>query len=116
VSANYAAVSITAPFVGRLGDIFGRRNLLILGNFIAGVGCLICAVAPNIDTAIAGTVFIGIGSSMHQLGWASVGEIVPKKRRPLAMACFECCVTPAAVFASLIGESDYRRRESALSS
>ncbi len=98
---------MTAPFVGRLGDIFGRRNLLILGNFICAIGSLICALAPHINAAIAGTVLIGLGSSMHQLGWACVGEIVPKKRRPLAMAVFECSVSPAAVFGSLIGDTIY---------
>jgi MFS family permease len=103
VSATYATVSMTAPFVGRFSDIFGRRNLLILGNFISFIGNLICAVGPNVNAVIAGSVLVGLGSSMHQLGWACVGEIVPKKHRPFAMAIFECSISPASIFGSLIG-------------
>jgi MFS family permease len=103
VSASYLTVSLTFPFIGRLGDIFGRRNLLILGNFIVAVGNLISALAHNVNTIIAGAVLIGLGSSMHQLGWACVGEIVLKKHRLLAMGIFECSISPGAFLGPLIG-------------
>jgi len=103
VSAQYTAVSITSPFLGRLGDIFGRKNLLILGNLLGVVGNLVCAVAPNVNAVIAGAVIIGLSSSMHQLGWACIGEIVPKKHRPLAMGVFEGAISPGAAFGALLG-------------
>ena len=103
VSATYLTTSLTSPFIGRLGDIFGRRNLLILGNFIGAIGNLISALAHNVNTVIAGAVLIGLGSSMHQLGWASVGEIVPKKHRPLSMGVFESCISPGAFLGPIIG-------------
>jgi len=115
LSANYLTVSLTSPFIGRLGDIFGRRNLLILGNFIAGIGSLISAVAQSVNMVIAGAVLIGLGSSMHQLGWACVGEIVPKKHRPIAMAIFESSISPPSILGPLIGikpsfSVQYRRK------
>jgi MFS family permease len=91
VVASLVATSTTSPIVGQLGDIFGRRNVLIVGNLLALLGNLISALGKNINTLIGGSVFIGLGSSMHQIGWAAVGEIVPKKRRPLAIAIRGIC-------------------------
>lgn len=79
--------------------------MLILGNFIGLIGNLLCALAPKISALVAGSVLIGLGSSMHQLGWACVGEIVPKKRRPVAMAIFETAISPASFLGSLIGNA-----------
>jgi hypothetical protein len=41
---------------------------------------------------------------MYQIGWAAVGEIVPKKRRPLAIAIFEASVSPPGALGVLIGK------------
>jgi MFS family permease len=103
LSANYLTVSLLSPFVGRLGDIFGRRNLLILGNFIAAIGCLISALAKSVNMIIAGAVLIGLGSCMHQLAWACTGELVPKKHRPIAMSVLESSISPPSFLGPLIG-------------
>ena len=69
VSANYVAVSVLSPFLGRLGDIFGRRNILIAGNSFAAIGCIISATAQSVNAVIGGVVLIGIGSAGHQVAW-----------------------------------------------
>jgi MFS family permease len=97
-------VSVTSPFLGRIGDIFGRRNLLILGNVLGVIGCIVSATATSITSLIVGAVIIGLNSSMDLLGWAAVGETVPKKYRPVAVSMYEAFVTPSAIFGSLIGQ------------
>jgi MFS family permease len=104
ISAVYTAVSITSPFAGRLGDIFGRKYILILGNLIGAIGCIVCATGQAISTLIVGSVLIGLGSSMDLLAWSAVGEIVPKKHRPVIIGFYEFAITPSALFAALIGE------------
>jgi MFS family permease len=96
-------VSVTAPFFGRLGDIFGRRNILILGNAVGVIGCIVSATATSITVLIVGAVFLGLASSMDLLGWAAVGETVPKKYRPVAVGMYEVTITPSTLFATLIG-------------
>lgn len=68
VVASLVATSTTSPVVGQLGDIFGRRNVFILGNILALLGNLISALGQDINTLIGGAVFIGLGSAMHQVG------------------------------------------------
>jgi MFS family permease len=104
VVASLVATATTSPIVGQLGDIFGRRNVLIVGNLLGLLGNLISALGKNINTLIGGSVFIGLGSSMHQIRWAAVGEIVPKKRRPLAIAIFEVSASPPGALVALIGK------------
>ena len=106
-------VSVTAPFFGRVSDIFGRRNILILGNAVGVIGCIISATATSITVLIVGAVFLGFASSMDLLGWAAVGETVPKKYRPVALGMYEVTITPSTIFAVLIG-MPYRRGDGML--
>jgi MFS family permease len=103
VSSNYVAVSVLSPFVGRLGDIFGRRNILIAGNLIAGIGNIIAASAHSVNTVIGGVVLIGVGSAGHQVAWSCIGEVVPRNCRPVAIGVFEASVTPLSITGALIG-------------
>lgn len=102
-TAPLVAGAAFSPVVGRLGDIFGRRNFLLLGNSLAIVGCAISATAKDINTIIAGDVIIGVASAMRQVAWACLGEIVPKKSRGLAFGLFQTSLSPASAFAPLIG-------------
>ncbi|GAB7356548.1 hypothetical protein MBLNU459_g7287t1 [Dothideomycetes sp. NU459] len=73
ISAIYTTVSITAPFVGRLGDIFGRKYLLIIGNILGGIGCIVSATGQTMTALIVGATLLGFGSSLDLLAWAAVG-------------------------------------------
>ena len=65
------------PIIGRLGDIFGRRWLMILGGVFGIIGSIVCAVAPNILVLIGGNVFLG-SASAFQLSFSYVlQELLP---------------------------------------
>lgn len=95
--------AILAPFVGRLGDIFGRRNFLITGDILGIVGSAICATGHKIPVLIGGSVLIGAGSSMHQMAWACLSEVVPRRSRPMALGALQTSIGPASAFGPLIG-------------
>ena len=50
---------------GTLGDLYGRRRIFLLGVLVFAVGSLICAVAPNAMTLVAGRGIAGIGAAME---------------------------------------------------
>lgn len=102
-TANVITAAILAPFVGRLGDIFGRRNFLILGDILGMAGTAVCATGHKIPTLIGGSVLIGAGSSMHQMAWACLSEVVPRKSRPMALGLLQTSIGPASAFGPLIG-------------
>lgn len=66
---------------GRLGDIVGRRRLLLLGIALFTVTSLLSGLAPTLALLIAARGAQGVGAAiMMALTVALVGETVPKGR------------------------------------
>jgi MFS family permease len=49
---------------GRLGDIFGRRRMLLMGIAIFGISSMLCAIAPNLGLLVAFRVVAGAGAAL----------------------------------------------------
>lgn len=104
-TAQVVPVGIFGLLVGRLGDIYGRRNLILLGDVFGIIGCAVCATAKSINVAIGGGIFIGTASACQQLAWAATSEMVPRKYRGLVIGIFEMSCIPAGAFGPLIGNA-----------
>lgn len=65
-----AAFTITG---GRLGDLFGRKKMFILGAIIFAVGSFIASISQNVGTMIVGEAIIeGIGAALMMPATASI--------------------------------------------
>lgn len=72
--------------VGRLGDIAGRRRLLLAGIALFTAGSVMCGAAPSLPLLIAARAIQGLGAAvMMALAMALVGETAPKDRTGSAM-------------------------------
>jgi EmrB/QacA subfamily drug resistance transporter len=72
--------------VGRLGDITGRRSLLMGGIVLFTAASVLCGVAPALWMLIAARAVQGLGAAiLMALTMAFVGEIVPKSKTGSAM-------------------------------
>lgn len=86
VLAYLLAVTTLVVGVGRLGDIAGRRRLLLAGLLLFTAASALCGVAPTLWLLIAARAAQGIGAAvMMALTMAFVAEIVPKERTGSAM-------------------------------
>jgi EmrB/QacA subfamily drug resistance transporter len=71
---------------GRLGDILGRRRLLLAGLLLFTGASLVCGVASALWQLIAARAAQGLGAAtMMALAMAFVGETVPKEKTGSAM-------------------------------
>ncbi|KAI9735349.1 MAG: hypothetical protein M1818_006544 [Claussenomyces sp. TS43310] len=104
-TSQVVPVAVFGPLVGRLGDIFGRRQFLLLGNICGLIGCVIAATAHNVNVVIGGGIFIGFASACQQLAWSALGEMVPKKYRGFAIGLFETCCLPPAAFGPVMANA-----------
>ncbi len=86
VLAYLLAITTLVVGVGRLGDITGRRRLLLAGLFLFTVASALCAAAPTLWLLIAARATQGLGAAiMMALTMAFVGETVPKAKTGRAM-------------------------------
>jgi EmrB/QacA subfamily drug resistance transporter len=86
VLAYLLGVTVLIVSVGRLGDIVGRRRLLLVGLAVFTVASVGCGLAPNLPLLIAARAAQGLGAAvMMALTVAFVGEAVPKDRTGAAM-------------------------------
>jgi len=81
VLAYLLASTTLVVSVGRLGDIIGRRQLLLAGIVFFTVSSFACGIAPLLPLLIAARVAQGVGAAvMLALTMAFVGETVSKER------------------------------------
>ena len=81
VLAYLLAITTLIVSVGRLGDITGRRRLLLAGIFLFTVASVLYGVAPTLWLLIAARAAQGLGAAiMMALTMAFVGETVPKAK------------------------------------
>ncbi len=86
VIAYLLAVTTLIVSVGRLGDIVGRRRLLLAGVFVFTLASILCAGAPTLGLLIAARAAQGLGAAvMMALTMAFVGDTVPKEKTGSAM-------------------------------
>jgi len=78
------AFSATMTINGRLGDIFGRRWLMINGNILCIIASIVGGTAHSIGVVILAIGLNGIAGAIQQTASASCSEIVPRKYRPQA--------------------------------
>jgi len=105
IAAGYLLAStIMAPLYGRLGDRFGRRDVMLGALVMFALGSLACALAPSMHLLIAARVLQGLGGGgLMVLSQALIGELLPPWERPRYQGYFAVIFTTSSVGGPLIG-------------
>jgi MFS family permease len=69
LTANLLAASIATPLMGRLGDAYGKKRLLVVAIGALAVGALMAALATNIETMVGARAVQGIGGGAMPLAF-----------------------------------------------
>ncbi|MGN8342534.1 MFS transporter [Pseudomonas sp. SMV71] len=86
VLAYLLAITTMIVSVGRLGDLIGRRKLLLAGIALFTFASALCGVAPSLWWLVAGRALQGLGAAvMMTLTLALVGETVAQDKTGSAM-------------------------------
>jgi EmrB/QacA subfamily drug resistance transporter len=86
VLAYLLAITTLIVSVGRLGDVIGRRRLMLAGISLFTLASALCGIAPTLWLLIAARVIQGLGAAvMMVLTMAMVGETVSKEKTGSAM-------------------------------
>ena len=86
VLAYLLGVTTLIVSVGRMGDLFGRRRLMLAGIGLFTVASIACGLAPELWVLIAARAAQGLGAAVMMAStMALVGDAVPAARAGRAM-------------------------------
>ncbi|MFL6139737.1 MAG: MFS transporter [Frankiaceae bacterium] len=74
------AAAVFTPLVGRMGDIFGKRRLLVVALVAFAIGSVIAAVSAQLWIVVAGRVVQGVGGGIFPLCFAIIRDEFPRER------------------------------------
>jgi EmrB/QacA subfamily drug resistance transporter len=74
------SAAVLTPILGKLGDRFGKERLLVASLAIFFVGCVGCALAPDIWTLIAARVVSGAGGAVFPLSFGIIRDEFPPEK------------------------------------
>jgi EmrB/QacA subfamily drug resistance transporter len=82
VTAYLVASTVTVPLYGKLGDIHGRRPMLIVAISIFLVGSLLCAVAQDVGQLVGARVVQGLGAGgLLPLAQTAIADLFSPRER-----------------------------------
>lgn len=67
---------VAVPLFGRLGDLYGKRLMLLVSLGAFAVGSLVCALTESITLAVAGRIVQGLGAAVGPLTYAIARDTV----------------------------------------
>jgi MFS family permease len=79
------AAVVAVPLIGRLGDVYGKRRLLLVALGAFAVGSLVSALTDSIELAIAGRIIQGIGAGVAPLTYGLARDTLPPRLLPRAV-------------------------------
>jgi EmrB/QacA subfamily drug resistance transporter len=98
---------VIAAFVvtgGRLGDMFGRKRLFLVGMALFALGSVVSATADDQLTLICGRLVQGLGAApMLPLSLAIVCNVFPAEEQPRALGIWAGISALALGFGPLVG-------------
>lgn len=86
ITATLLSGAAATPIAGRLGDIYGKRLLLILSLALLVAGSLICATSVTVWPMVAGRALQGMAMGAIPLGISILHDELPRERIGSAIA------------------------------
>lgn len=77
VTASLLASAVTTPVAGRLGDLFGKRPVLVGSVVPLAIGSVICAVSSSLWPMLIGRGLQGMGVGLIPVGIAVLRDLLP---------------------------------------
>ncbi|MET8470989.1 MFS transporter [Streptomyces sp. NPDC006422] len=86
MTATLLAGAVATPIMGRLGDLAGKRRMLLTSLAIMVIGSLICGFTDNLLVMIVGRALQGFAMGAIPLGIGLMRDMLPREKLGSAMA------------------------------
>ena len=104
ISAYMVALTVAVPIYGKLGDLYGRRRLMLFGMGTFTFASLLCAMSQSMEQLVLARVLQGIGAGgMVSVSQAIIGDIIPPRERGRYQGYFSSMYAAASVAGPVLG-------------
>ncbi|HSZ39996.1 MAG TPA: MDR family MFS transporter [Trebonia sp.] len=104
VTSYILASTVTTPFYGKLGDMYGRKKLFIFSIVLFLIGSALSGLSTSMAELISFRALQGLGAGGLMVGaMATIGEIVPPRERGKYMSYMMVVMMLATVGGPLVG-------------
>ncbi|MBY4571431.1 MFS transporter [Gordonia sp. PS3] len=108
ITATLLAAAVATPVMGRLGDMFGKRRMMLVSMGIMIVGSVIGALSTSVVPMIVGRALQGLAAGVIPLGISVMRDVLPKEKLAGAVATMSASLGVGGAFglplAALIAE------------
>lgn len=85
ITACFLVSAVAAALCGRLGDLMGRRSMLLLALGLCGTGSLISALSSDLSGVVLGASLQGVSGAILPLCFGLAREALSPSRVPFAI-------------------------------
>ncbi|GLZ03532.1 MFS transporter [Actinomadura sp. NBRC 104412] len=85
MTAMMLSAGVATPVVGRLGDMYGPRPVLLVVLVVTATGMVVAASAGTLGVMLVGRVLAGVGGGVFPLAFTIVREVFPPDRTASAV-------------------------------
>lgn len=104
VTAYILASTVVAPIYGKLGDLYGRRNVVFVSVTLFLTGSVLCGLATNMTFLILARTLQGLGGGgLFVLALSIIGDVIAPKDRGKIQGIFAGVFGISSVAGPLIG-------------
>jgi MFS family permease len=103
LTATLMAGAIAVPLFGRLGDMFGKRRMLIIATWLLVVGSVISGLTSNLGIMVVGRAIQGLSMAAIPLGISLLAALLPRDRVGSSVALISAMLGVGSALALPIG-------------
>ncbi|MBL7497845.1 MFS transporter [Frankia sp. CNm7] len=86
ITATLLTAAVAMPVLGRLGDLYGKRRMMLVSTWSLVAGSALCALSSSLVPIVVGRALQGVGMGVIPLGLSVMRDVLPPRRLPGAVA------------------------------
>lgn len=86
ITVTLLVAAFSTPITGKLGDMFGKRRVILVLLGVLALGSVVCALSTSVVPLIVGRALQGFGLGVIALAMSILRDTVPAEKLPSSLA------------------------------